>query len=635
MRPPRKAIVLAAGFGTRMRPLTERQPKPLLPFLGRPILAHTLEMLRDWGVRDVLVNAHHLAGELVDWLRRNPLPGLAITISHEPDILGTGGPLARAAWFLDDAPFWICNGDVACRLDPAPLLHAFAWHSPLAALWMLPDRGPRTVRVADGWVTDFAVKDPGTPGTATFSGLHLVTRTILDFLPAEGFSSIIDAYRQAMATGKRVRGVKCPGSWWADLGTPEQVLQAHAEIGGVWREGVRVNKPSPTLRGHVALGRGVKVATSARLENVVVDDGAVIQPRARLRNVVVGKDTVVCGEPTRLVVPAGQALRPEECDCLARAGHPVDVRMSAECLDPRGSDRMFLRLRRAEWSGIAVRYGDQRKENEAFVPLARFLRRQRLRVPAILVEDSGLRFFVMEDLGGRDLLSEVREASERARLRLYRPVIRLAADLHGRVTRAAQRTPSLPLQPAFGPDLWRWERELFATHFLGSHGRRLAGSTPGEASVILEELAEVANRLLTAPPVLVHRDFQSTNVMLTPRGPGLIDFQGMRLGPAAYDLASLLADPYVGLREETQRALIDAYVDVTGDTATRDVLPYAAIQRLAQALGAYGRLGAKAETRRFLAFIPPALRMLAQYAAQVPGCPRLRGFLDRANQTSG
>lgn len=618
MRPPSRALVLAAGFGTRMRPFTDDRPKPLLPFWGRPVLAHTLAMLRDWGVRDVLVNAHHRAGDLMDWLRLHPTPGLRVSISFEPEILGTGGPLARAAWWVDASPepFWICNGDIAARVDPAPLLRDFHRHRPLASLWMLPDRGPRTVRVERGLVTDFAVKPAGADGTFTFSGLHLVSPRIRAFSGPEVFSSIIDAYRAAQQAGESVRGVAVPGSWWADLGTPEQLLKAHEES-AAW-----MGSSNRHGDGFVALAPDTVVHPRARLRNVVVDEGVVLRAGARLTDAVVGRGTVVDGPATRAVVPARVALTATEWTALRAAVPKAGEHTAAECLDLRGSDRIFLRLRSGRWTGIAVRHGTQRKENENFTPLARFLARAGVPAPRILLDLPDQRFFVMEDLGTRDLLAAVKDASPARLRRLYHPVLELAARLHTRAHKLARRVKP-PLQTSFDPALWTWEHNLFREQFL----ERVHKLTPEQCAPILRDLAGVAARLHAAPPSLVHRDFQSTNVILRREGPAIIDFQGMRFGPAAYDVASLLADPYVMLPAAVQDALVNDYAELTGDAGILDLFPCAAIQRLAQALGAYGRLGSAAATRRFLQYIPPALAMMERLAARVEGVDALRAFL--------
>jgi mannose-1-phosphate guanylyltransferase len=128
---PRKAFLLAAGLGTRLRPLSLDVPKPMLPLLGEPLVGRIVDLLKGWGVRDFLVNLHHQPQPLLLYLRdRAMADGLRIHFSYEPDILGTGGALRRAAWFLDAEPFWLVNTDITASVNPAPLLRAFARLAP-------------------------------------------------------------------------------------------------------------------------------------------------------------------------------------------------------------------------------------------------------------------------------------------------------------------------------------------------------------------------------------------------------------------------------------------------------------------------------------------------------------------------
>jgi len=212
MKPPRKAVILAAGYGERLLPLTLLRPKPLVPVWGTPVLRHAIEMLQRWGVRDVVVNAHYHAGALLDYLRRNPVAGIRVSLSFEPEILGTGGPLVHARWFLDDEPFWMMNADILADVPPAPFLEAFTRRGAIAALWLHPSCGPRTVEVSRGAVTHFRSSHPGSPGTCTFCGLHLVSPRLLSHMPPGGFASIIEAYERAIRAGECVAGVVTPSA---------------------------------------------------------------------------------------------------------------------------------------------------------------------------------------------------------------------------------------------------------------------------------------------------------------------------------------------------------------------------------------------------------------------------------------
>ena len=198
----------------------------------------------------------------------------------------------------------------------------------------------------------------------------------------------------------------------------------------------------------------------------------------------------------------------------------------------------------------------------------------------------------------------------------------LIAAFHDRTLTRARRA-RLPLQPAFTDELYRWEHDYFLTHFL----RPLPGCTPTLERIVRKELTTVSNHLLNEPLVLVHRDLQSTNILFATDGPALIDYQGMRAGAAAYDLASFLADPYVDLPANDQQALLTSYVSAGGAPEALDAFTPACVQRLAQALGAYGKLGRTPGTERFAAFVPPALRQILRATAVCGTLPVLTKFL--------
>ncbi|NIP97971.1 MAG: nucleotidyltransferase family protein, partial [Akkermansiaceae bacterium] len=194
MKRPSKAIVLCAGYSTRMKPLTDTRPKCLLPLWGRPALSHTLETLHRWGVRDVLLNMHHAAQPLLRFALEHASGIPRLNISFEPDILGTGGAVRRADWFFEDSPVWLVNSDILLGTGPNSFFGPFSEKKCIASLWVTYTQGPRTVDICNGRVTSFRSRTPGAPSTATFCGLHLLDRRILPYIPGSGFSSIIEAY---------------------------------------------------------------------------------------------------------------------------------------------------------------------------------------------------------------------------------------------------------------------------------------------------------------------------------------------------------------------------------------------------------------------------------------------------------
>lgn len=600
----RRALVLAAGFGSRLHPLTTLVPKPLLPLCGTPMLERTLRMLAGWGVTDTIINLHHGVEQIVRDTPTFAPPGMRISFSYEPVILGTGGALRAVSWFFTEPePFWIVNADVAAELDVKPLIQGLDGDGrAISNLWMVDGAGPRTVELRSGCVRHFRSAHAGAPGTVTFSGIQLARPELLRFIPPEGFCSLVEAYERARKGGWRVRGTVLPGSKWADIGTVEQYLSAHRLFGG-----------------HEA----------ARLVNV---GAASVAKRARVRGAVVAPGARVLRAAEGLVVPAKLLLRPDEAQALCRLDpEQRDEPWMAHVLPPRGSDRSFIRLEGRHRSLMLVREGGARPENSRYAGHARALAKIGVAVPAVLAESKPVAvpadqhakhtgFLIMEDAGLRSLGDLVEEEGwGRATERWYRRVVEQSArqHIHGRAL--ASR---LELEPAFGPDVYGYERSLFIEYFV----REILHWPSAACHELERELAGVSERLSAAPPVLLHRDFQSSNVLCPPGGPVWIDFQGMRLGPAMYDLASLLFDPYVSMPEDMRRRLLALYVEVTGaELACAELFEIAAVQRLTQALGAFGRLSGTPAGRRFLAHIPAGLSMLQKALDRLPNAlPKLR-----------
>jgi aminoglycoside/choline kinase family phosphotransferase/choline kinase len=543
---PSKAFVLAAGLGTRLRPLTAALPKPMLPLWGVPMIRHSLEMLRSWGVREAVLNLHHAPGPLIEYLAARPVDGLRVSCLWEPDLLGTGGALRQAAGFIGDAAFWLVNADVFARPDPGPILRVWASRPrPLAACWLTEDAGPRTVHSERGTIVSFHAPDRG---HATFCGIQILDSRILRYILPTGPDSIIDAYRRAQADGHRIAGVLEPGAYWADMGTPPQYVQAHHD--------------TAALLGH--------------------------------------RD-----EPFTL--PAAAVFTPEERTALRRLrvtdATPVDV------LPPRGSSRSFYRLPSA---AIAVRWSPAREDNAYYAPQTRFLARLGIPVPRLLLDNPSLRLLVMEDLGPDTLENRLPALSPARRLALYRRILRDAVlPLHVLGLPALRRS-RVPSMSPFGPETYAWEHDYFLTAYAQNHAhwpsKKLAAARAA--------LTRAADILQASPQGLIHRDLQSSNILFRRNAPVLIDYQGMRAGPLAYDLASLLCDPYANLPAADQAALLRYYCRRHPDgPAVAAAFPAAAVQRLGQALGAYATLSRRPGMARFASYIPPALARLAPHAA--------------------
>ena len=304
---------------------------------------------------------------------------------------------------------------------------------------------------------------------------------------------------------------------------------------------------------------------------------------------------------------------------------PLDAVLVA-AIDKGGSGRKFWRMHVAGESLILVRYGEDRPENRHYVAIARFLAGVGVRVPVIHFHDEREGLIVMEDAGDLDLWS-FRAASWIDRRALYQRTLDEALALHTRA-HLAEGAAALPHQPVFDAALYRWEQDYFLEHCLARHFHHTS-------PVDRRRLHEIADELAAEPRCLVHRDFQSQNVIVRDGEVCLIDFQGLRPGLAAYDLASLLLDPYVVLTPAEREELLSHYLsglygpERTDDSHFRAIYDRCAMQRLMQALGAYGKLGHVDGRTQFLDHIPAALPRLCAVLARIEGMEPLCDLLNK------
>lgn len=300
-------------------------------------------------------------------------------------------------------------------------------------------------------------------------------------------------------------------------------------------------------------------------------------------------------------------------------------------IEKGGSDRKFYRIKTGpEHSLILIKYNFARAENRHYVQIAEFLAAHGIRAPRVYFHDPNERLIWIEDLGAADLWSFRNESWPRRR-ELYQAALEEVARLHG-LPLAATDQIRAELQPAFDTPLYFWEQQYFFGNCLG-HAFKVTENLRRELAS-LPALREIAARLAGLPRVLVHRDFQSQNIIIREDHAHLIDFQGMRPGLSYYDVASLLYDPYVELTAAERAELFAIYRDLRAGAGTplrsdgEDVMRFCAMQRLLQALGAYGFLGLVKGNKAFLAHIPPALVSLRGIVATIPGLEPLHETLE-------
>jgi len=624
---PKKALVLAAGLGTRLRPLTEVCPKPLMPLWNVPLIEHVLRLLEGWGVEEIAVNLHWKPERLKAYLAARS--GRAkIHFSYEPEILGTGGSLRPLRAFFSDEPFWVMNADIVAALDSAPLLKAFEGGDGLAATWLEPKKGPRTVEAdRKDRITCYRSPTPAVPGTYTLCGLHILSPDVFKYLPDQPFCTLVDVYERAMEQNRFVDGVSVPGSYWDDAGTVEAFLRIHADAkrcakggkaGGIFYDS-RADRRRLCEPHFFCVGKDTAAGSSVTGCDSVVYGGARVARGSVLKGSVVAGGSVG-GTLDGAVCVAATDVRDEALPGALEAlgWRPEDAAVAF--LGARGSNRTFWRLYAGEATAIYVRYTLERPENVRYSGHAKLLAAAGVPVPAVLADLPEARALVLEDWGDESLQRRMEQRPNRAET-WYRPVIEALVRLHREGTREVERTAT-SLEPSFDAALYAWEHRLFEEQLLI---KRYGYEALPEA--VAQELKSVAGRLAAAPQVVVHRDFQSSNILFQGTRFAFIDFQGMRYGAASYDLASLLYDPYVKITPHLRTKLAAHYGACHPEHPEVIELFFdGAVQRLVQALGAYGRL-AGLGLPGFVRHILPALENLLE-AADACGLEALGGLVE-------
>ena len=239
-----KAMILAAGLGTRLRPLTDDRPKALVEVGGRTLLEITLSRLRTFGVREVIINLHHFADMVVDYLKANGNFGMRIEVSREGILLDTGGGLKKAGWFFlensTEEPFILHNVDVISTIDLGRMVQSHAESQALVTLavqdrqtsrYLLFDENDELCGRRSGRdnVPEL-IRSSKSAKPLAFSGIHVISPRFVSMMSERGVFSIINSYLRVAAQGERILSFRADEYFWRDLGKPENVAQAARDL---------------------------------------------------------------------------------------------------------------------------------------------------------------------------------------------------------------------------------------------------------------------------------------------------------------------------------------------------------------------------------------------------------------------
>lgn len=588
------AFILAAGLGERLRPITSHIPKPLVPILGKPILQRVLERVSALPINKIGVNLHYQKDVIKDWIDAS-LYSDKVTLFNEETVLGTGGALKNAAALLSKSTFLLHNSDIISDINLEELLKHHIDSGNLITLAVHDCPEFNTVSV-DG---DGSVKSVGRPDRwrqMAYTGISLYEPDFLKLLPA-GASSLVDGWLSAIQKGYRVGTFDISGAYWNDIGTPARYSSAVFDL--------LKNKGEMIYLHPSVSGCG----------DAEIDGYAVIEERASLGHRTVLKNTILL--PGSMAeddsVHEGKILgNGFRIDLVSPASGKVERRL----IGTGGSDRRYYRIKKDGGTAVLMECSADDPDFDRHIEYTAFFIKHSIPVPAIKEVFTEKKAALFEDLGDTSLYNWLKcRRDEEATEKIYRKILHMLVLLHTDATKDIAELPALASR-VFDYDHFRWETGYFIERFI----KGLKGMELNDAAALDKEFHELAAKADSFPKTVIHRDFQSQNIMVT-KGevPRLIDFQGARMGPPAYDIASMLWDPYHRFDDSLRQRLITFYMNEMknadagfDENLFMTSLNYCRLQRHMQALGAYGFLSAVKGKKYFLKHVPEGLRLLRE-----------------------
>ena len=274
-----KVMILAAGMGERLGPLTNVSPKVLVPVVNIPVIDRVLELLKTHGVREIIINAHHHYQKIIDYLEEGNHFGIRMEIRIEKDILGTGGGIKNTQDFWDKDPFIVINGDILTDIDLGKVYKFHLKRNNLVTM-VLHDF-PKYNKVRIDREMNILSIGPGTnlKDTLAFTGIHVISPEVLDSIPENKRYNIINCYRKLIDLKKPIRGYLATGHRWIDIGTIADYL------------GSNFNFLPP---GNIAIDHGCRIDSGATLKDwAVIGKGSSIERGALVKRSVLWNDVIV------------------------------------------------------------------------------------------------------------------------------------------------------------------------------------------------------------------------------------------------------------------------------------------------------------------------------------------------------
>ncbi len=662
-------FIPAAGLGKRLQPITNHLPKPLLPVLGKPLLERVIERVAPLGAAKIGVNTHHFQQQVSSWILGSKYAG-QVEIFYEKDLMGTGGAIRNAGRILSNSTFLVHNTDISSNIDLEVLIEVHESSGNLVTLAVHDHPELNNLRLdATGLLKDVTrSQEPQTCKSrlkqAAYTGIAVYRPDFIEHIPA-GSSDMVSCWLKALASGATIGTVDVTGAEWKDLGRPDSFAETVWDELRSQGERVFINQEFSGCRhvifqGITVIEAKAEVTGPVTFENCILLPGALVgATKSKQRNRIIGPDySIEIPEPN--VCSENKDSGPEIQEKLIKKvfGAKKD-RLSVSTLSFGGSDRSYYRLRLGSRSAVLMITDKTDPDYERQLQYSIFFNGLGLPVSRLIaaasieetIQNNAMsgHSAVFEDLGDFSLYSWMKCRRQVEDIEsMYKKVLEIIVKMHTFST-AVDSFPTTGKPAAFRLETPKfrkfdfdhlcWESSYFLREFVVGFCRQ----DIADSAFLDDEFHRLAVEVDSYPKRVIHRDCQSQNIMIVQKDrPYLIDYQGARIGPPAYDLASLLWDPYIKIEENLRERLILFYIkirtEIDGDSFDqslfrRSILP-CLLQRHMQALGAYAFLSMTKGKEYFEKFIPGALGMLCAELEQVKDrFPVLYGLVRKIRET--
>lgn len=591
-------FILAAGLGERLQPITNYIPKPLVPLAGKPVLHTILDKISNLSANKIGINLCHKKEAIESWINHSPFKG-RIELFPEDPALGTGGALKNAEDFLKDNIFLVHNSDIISDVDLAKLVDYHLSSKNLATLAVHDYPNFNKIVIDETGFFKKIVKAGSGAKSVAFTGIAVYSPAFLELLPT-GVSSVVDAWEKALSRGFKIGTFDVSGCHWTDIGTPS--AYAKAVVRELKNNGETVYiHPSVKGCGHIELdGYAViekdnEFDVDISLGTCILLPGSKVESDSKYFNCILGP---------------GFKIDLDESDLFASSDR------SGMLISTGGSDRKYYRVERDDKTAVFMKCPGDDPDFQRHIEFTHFFQKYHAPVPELIDVYFENKTALFEDVGDISLYSWLKCPRDRGHIEeIYSRAIDILVLIHTEATEHAAECILLQNR-VFDYEHLRWETRYFMERFVETVGNTRVKN----ASDLNDDFHRLAERVDSFPKTIIHRDFQSQNLMVAKGGIiRLLDFQGARIGPPAYDVASLLWDPYSSIPKDLRERLLAYYVRKI--TVTR--LPFKAddflesllacrLQRHMQALGAYGFLSTVKGKKYFMKYVPEGLRLLKE-----------------------